>query len=234
MPRLSVVMPAYNEADNIGLALAEIAACVLHTVDDAEVVVIDDGSRDDTAARVTALASDDPRLRLIRQANAGHGPALLRGLREARGEWLLLLDSDRQIGLDRFAETWSLAATVPAVFGVRMIRHDPLHRHWVSKGLRALVTVLFGRTTGDLNVPYKLLHRSVVEAALPLLDDDCLIPSALLAAFVLQRELPFREHPIEHRPRVAGETVLKPWRLARFCARASLHLWSFHRRLRQP
>ena len=90
---VSVVMPAYNVADSIGSALASIAA---QTVKPCEVLVVDDGSTDDTIAAVTPMADqmNGVRLRLFRQSNQGAGAARNRALAQASGEWIAFLDSD--------------------------------------------------------------------------------------------------------------------------------------------
>lgn len=90
-PTVSIIIPAYNAAWSIERTLASVQA---QTLSDFEAFVIDDGSTDATAERVLAAVADDPRFRLIRQANAGVGAARNRGLAEARGRYVANLDSD--------------------------------------------------------------------------------------------------------------------------------------------
>ncbi|MBN9886872.1 glycosyltransferase family 2 protein [Salipiger abyssi] len=95
-PRLSCIIPAYNEAPRIGAVLAAVLDHPLIC----EVIVVDDGSSDGTADRAEALATDAPTLRVIRQPqNGGKSRAVATGIEAARGEHLLLLDSDL-LGLD--------------------------------------------------------------------------------------------------------------------------------------
>jgi glycosyltransferase involved in cell wall biosynthesis len=91
MPLVSVIVPAYNARRHIRAALASALA---QTVSDLEVLVVDDGSRDDTAAIVAMVAARDTRVRLFRQPNAGVAAARNVALRESAGEFLALLDSD--------------------------------------------------------------------------------------------------------------------------------------------
>ena len=88
-PAITVVVPAYNAADTV---VETIQGVLRQTMEDLEVVVVDDGSGDDTAARVEAIA--DPRLRLLRQENGGAAAARNAGIRQARGRWVAFLDSD--------------------------------------------------------------------------------------------------------------------------------------------
>ena len=92
---VSVVMPAFNNADTVGRALASIAA---QTLPPAEVIVVDDGSTDGTAEAVRAMAAamNWVRLRLFRQTNQGAGAARNRAVAAARGTWLAFLDADDQ------------------------------------------------------------------------------------------------------------------------------------------
>jgi glycosyltransferase involved in cell wall biosynthesis len=88
-PLFSVVIPTFNRA---GPVLAAIASALDQSERDLEVIVVDDGSTDDTAAAVAAIA--DPRLRFVRQANGGGSAARNKGIDLAAGRWIAFLDSD--------------------------------------------------------------------------------------------------------------------------------------------
>jgi hypothetical protein len=88
----SIVIPVYNRAKLVQRA---IASCLMQRHPSFEVIVVDDGSTDDTAA--TVAATTDPRVRLIQQPNCGVCPARNRGADEARGEWVVCLDSDDEL-----------------------------------------------------------------------------------------------------------------------------------------
>lgn len=115
-PRTSVVIPAYNHERFIGEALASVQA---QTVDDFEVVVIDDGSSDGTAEVAQAQARLDPRIRVLRQANGGSHAAINRGLAEARGQWIAILNSD-----DRYAPTRLARLLETTADGARFVVSD--------------------------------------------------------------------------------------------------------------
>ena len=228
---MSVVMPAYNEAENIANAFADVAKHIFGVIADAELVFIDDGSRDSTFQVASQYAGLDSRIRVIRQQNAGHGPAVLHGLREARGEYCLLLDSDRQIGLQEFAETWRLIQTCDAVLGVRHRRADPRHRLWLSAALRRGTTFLLGKPVADANAPYKLIRRNTALQAIRLMPEKALIPSILLTMYLHRRHLKVVEQRVPHYARSAGVTTLNLKRLSVFCSKALIELLRFYRRL---
>ena len=124
-PTLSVVMPAYNEEGAIEDAVRDVWEHVFPLVPDAELIVVDDGSRDRTGEILDRLAATEPRLRVIHKANGGHGPAIRTGLDAASGEFVFLIDSDRQIPLIAFPPLWEAARTRDGAFGVSKKRNDP-------------------------------------------------------------------------------------------------------------
>ena len=94
-PAISVVLPAYNEEPNVAQAVAQAAAAMQSIGADYEIVVVDDGSRDNTAAVVEGLVAGTPGLRLVRHpVNQGYGGALRTGFAAAQKEWILLNASD--------------------------------------------------------------------------------------------------------------------------------------------
>lgn len=159
----------------------------------------------------------------MRQRNGGHGPVLVRGIREARGDFCLLLDSDRQIELERLVETWFLRGAHDAVIGVRRRREDPVHRLVLREALR----LACGMRAADANAPYKLVRRTVLLEALATMPAQPRIPSVLLTVYLRRRGARIAEQAVPHRRRVAGEPSLRLGRLVRFCARATTELTRF-------
>ena len=105
-PSLSIVMPAHNEGEHIEQTVREWHGSVVSRVPGSELIVVDDGSTDDTRARLEAARSFVPELRVIpREVNAGHGPAVRTGLEQATGEFVFQTDSDRQFDPEEF---WKL------------------------------------------------------------------------------------------------------------------------------
>jgi dolichol-phosphate mannosyltransferase len=228
---LSVIMPAYNEAACIADAVAEVGRDVLDRVPGAELVVVNDGSKDRTGAILDEIAAADSRVRVIHQPNGGHGRALRTGLDAAHGEYLFLIDSDRQIPLGAFAEFWEEAQLVDGAFGIRVKRNDPPLRLLLTRLIRHALAIVFGAKIHDANIPFKVIRRQVWEEARPLIPADTLAPSLFLAVFAVRTgcAVVFRE--VSHRERETGVVSIRRWKLLKFCSRALAQLIAFHWRL---
>lgn len=232
-PALSVAMPVYNEQGAIVAAIDEIRRDVLERVPRSELVVVNDGSRDGTAALLDQTAVDDGRIRVIHQVNRGHGGALMAALSAARGEYVFLIDSDRQIPLDRFPSAWrAIEQGHDGAFGVRRHRNDPRLRRSLTRMIRYAIRLLFGVWIHDANVPYKLLRRSIWEDAKRCIPDDTLAPSLFLAIHARLKGHDIVETEVVHRDRETGEVSIRRWKLLRFCARGFRQLISFRRCVR--
>jgi dolichol-phosphate mannosyltransferase len=227
---LTVVMPVYNEEGAIVLAVEEVQRHVLDLVPGADLVVVNDGSRDGTGRLLDGIAGRDPRVRAIHQENRGHGGALMAGLGQARGEFVFLIDSDRQILLDDFATAWAHAGRGrDGVFGIRRRRYDPALRLYLSRTIAGVVHLLFGVKLRDANVPYKLLRRSIWLDASKCIPPGTLAPSLFLAIFARKRGHDIVEVDVVHKERETGEVSIKRLKLLKFCAAGLRQMIAFRR-----
>jgi dolichol-phosphate mannosyltransferase len=232
---LTVVVPVYNEAPSIDAVVRD-AVDVARDIagDRAEVLVVDDGSTDATAAIVDALADELPELRVVHQSNAGHGPALLTGFDLAAGQWLGHIDSDDQIPAKELAGLWAGRGDAALVLGVRVDRDDPRHRLVLSRQVRRLVSALAGRPVRDPNVPCKLFAAELWRETRPLLAHDTFAPSISLVLVAARRGRQITEVPVVHRARATGRSSLRPLRLAHAAASATRQTVALVLRLRRP
>ena len=234
---VSVVMPAYNEEGGIETAVAAVQRQVLDRVAGAEAVVVNDGSRDATGALLDKLAAADPRVRVLHTPNGGHGTALMRGLAAARGEYVLLSDSDNQIPLEGFHPLWAAVQNGAGpgrdgAFGVRLVRHDATFRRILTVVIRWSLTLLFGVRIKDANVPFKLVRRSLWLAARPYIPDGTLAPSLFFAVYLKRTGADLAFVDVAHLDRVTGTVSIRRWKLIKFCARGFRQLLSFRRAIR--
>jgi len=229
-PELSLVFPVFDEEGNIGPLLAHSLRLAPLLTQDYEIVVVDDGSRDGSAAIVAAHCRANPRIRLVRHAsNRGYGAALRAGLREARGELVFFTDADLQFDLDEITNLLAHTREFDVVAGYRQPRRDPWPRRLLAWAWGTLVRSLFDLPVRDIDCAFKVFRRHVLDA----------IPIASVGAFVNTEILvrasraTYRIHqvPVSHRRRRYGrQTGARP----RVILRALIELASLYRELRQP
>jgi glycosyltransferase involved in cell wall biosynthesis len=203
---LTVSMPAFNEAENIPGMVADVLRVVPRLVDEFEIIVVDDGSRDETAVVTQTLATQHPQLRLVQhEVNKGYGTAVLTGLTQATKELVFFTDADRQFDLAEIEKLLAKIETADLVVGYRAPRRDPFMRRLNGRGWSWLVTLLFGYTARDIDCAFKLMRRTVIER----LKEDITSGGATFSAEFLVRAkqagFKIAEVPLDgHRPRVAG------------------------------
>jgi len=236
---LSVVMPAYNEEENIEGMLDEVLAAMAPRFPDLEVVVVNDGSADRTGEVVRAYSEAHPQVRLVEhERNLGYGAAVFTALTSATKDWVFWTDSDRQFVLDEIDRLLPFVDEYDLIVGYRAPRKDPPLRVLFGKGWSMLVTILFGYTARDIDCAFKLIRRKVIERVIA---PDVQSRGATFSAELLVRSkragYRIKEVPVSHRPRSAGApTGAKFHVIARAfkeLARFRLQLWQEAQPLRR-
>jgi glycosyltransferase involved in cell wall biosynthesis len=228
-PRLSIVLPAFNEEANIEAAVRHALEAGGRLAPPCEVIAVDDGSRDGTGG---VLARLDPELggRLVvvtHPANRGYGAALRAGFAAARGELVFYTDSDNQFDLGELEGFLPLMERCDAVLGWRIDRQDPALRRLVSGVFNRLSALLLGVPARDLNCSFKLFRGERL-AELPLRSDDFFIDTEIVA--LLHRAgWRWEQRGVRHYPRRAGRSTVRPADVPRTLA-ALARMW---RRLRE-
>jgi len=200
---LTVSMPAYNEAANIAQMVALVRERVSPLVSDFEIIVVNDGSADETGAIVRRLAAQDARVRLIEHpVNQGYGAAVADGIWAASKELVFFTDSDLQFDLSELPQFLSRIGEADMVIGYRYERSDPWVRTLFGHGWSWLVNLMFGYTARDVDCAFKLFRRSVLEAI------EVKSRGAMFSAefLVKAKRAGFKivEEPVSHYPRRAG------------------------------
>jgi glycosyltransferase involved in cell wall biosynthesis len=201
---LTIAMPAYNEADNIAQMIDMARTKVGPLVDDLEVVIVNDGSRDRTGEVIKRVSVQDPRVRLIEHTvNQGYGAAVRDSIWAASKQLVFTTDSDLQFDLGELVRFLPRLQEADMVIGYRHARSDPWHRRFFGHGWSWLVNLLFGYTARDVDCAFKLFKRQVidtirVESHGAMFSAEFLV-RAKLAGFKIVEE------PVSHYPRVAGK-----------------------------
>jgi dolichol-phosphate mannosyltransferase len=203
--RLSLVIPAYNEAAGIRRAVAEADDALARVAPDYEILVVDDGSDDGTADAVTAEAADRPRVRLLRHAaNRGYGAALRTGFEAARFERVAFTDADCQFHLDDLSRLLPLTDAADVAAGYRVGRRDPARRRLLSWGYNTAVRALLGTRVRDVDCALKVFRREALAELLP--ESAGFFVNTEMLARARQRGYRVAETGVRHRPRVSGSS----------------------------
>jgi dolichol-phosphate mannosyltransferase len=201
---VSVVVPVYNEAENVGPLAREVAAALAGW--EFELIFVDDGSTDDTARNVIATRDQGiPQIRLLRHSvRSGQSAAVSNGVRCARAEWIATLDGDGQN--DPADLRQMLAARLdPAnadmrlIVGNRTTRRDTRFRRLQSRIANGVRRRLLGDGTPDTGCGIKLMHRETY-CALPQFDHM----HRFLPALFQRAGAQVMSIPVNHRPRLRG------------------------------
>jgi dolichol-phosphate mannosyltransferase len=236
LPSLSVVLPAYNEAANLPTAVGRCLTVLPTVAEKFEVIVVDDGSVDDTWEVAAGLVVENhPRVRLLRHArNAGYGAAILTGFGAATGEYLFFTDADNQYDISELEWFAPLAATNDVVLGFRVYRYDRVLRSIVSWIYNRLVGVLFRVRVRDIDCSFKLFRREVIER-IAVESHDFFVDTELVAR-ARKWNYSIAERGVRHYPRVAGQTTVRPSDIPRTLATVA-RMWQriyFPRRSQLP
>jgi dolichol-phosphate mannosyltransferase len=201
---LSVVIPVKNEADNVAPVVEEICAALDDLVE-YEILYVDDGSDDATAAEILRLAGEIPRVRLLRhRQNYGQSSAICTGVRAARAAWIATLDGDGQNDPADIPAMWRLARQAAAsppllISGYRQSRQDSWSKRCASRIANTIRGRLLGDRTPDTGCGLKLFPRSLF-LELPRFDHM----HRFLPALVLREGGRVLSVPVNHRPRRRG------------------------------
>ena len=225
-PSISLVLPAHDEAENIGRILSQAQEVLPRISKEHEIIVVDDGSRDETARMVMRFQG----VRLLRhERNRGYGAALRTGLQSARMGWVFFTEADHQFDLNDLAELLAVSADADIVAGYRSPRRDPRVRRLLGWGWGCLVRWLFGLDIRDVDCAFKLFRRQVlteipIESVGAFVNTEILV-RASAAGFRI------RKIPVRHFPRAAGSpSGARP----RVILRAVRELLKLRRRLPRP
>lgn len=204
---LSVVVPVYNEAENIGPLIAEIRAA-LDGRYAYEVIYVDDGSQDGSAQILAELQPATPQLRVLRHSRScGQSTAIHTGVRAARAEWIATLDGDGQNDpadiplLLRALDDPQRPANLQLVGGWRRARKDSALKRFSSRVANGVRSRLLGDATPDTGCGLKLFRRERF-LELPYFDHM----HRFLPALVLRSGGAVASVEVNHRPRTRGQS----------------------------
>jgi glycosyltransferase involved in cell wall biosynthesis len=234
LPSVALFMPAFNEAANlVGVVTKAYEFFDGVGIEKRAVIVVDDGSTDDTGDVVESLKHTYPVEVVSHPVNAGYGRALRSGLAAALAtgcEWIAYCDSDGQFNPGDLALLLVAAHShdVNVVLGVRAKRADNLARRAAGRMWHGISRLVLRFDAEDVDCGFKLMHRSAVGSIVDQLQSDYAAISPELLARLYRDGQKFVEVPVPHYPRVNGtQTGLK----ARVVIRSFIDLYNIRQEL---
>jgi len=201
---VSVILPAYNEEKNLRHPVDSARMVLSQIATDWEIIVVDDGSTDGTAAVCEDLVAECAKIRVIRHSsNRGYGAALKSGILAARHELIFFTDADGQFDLRELERLVEWADEYDIVMGYRDKRRDPWHRLVNAFSWNVLIRLVFGVRVRDIDCAFKLFRRAVFDQV------QIRSAGAMINAEILAQATRFgmrmREIKVSHYPRCYGK-----------------------------
>ena len=201
---ISAFFPCHNEGENVERVIGNALEHLPAIADEFEILIVNDGSTDDTAARAEAIGETDSRVRVVSHpTNLGYGRALRTGFESARGDLIFCADGDGQFSLDDLPPVVDALNDHGFVLGYRVNRADPFYRRLNAWLWGLSVRFLLGFRVQDLDCGFKLYRREAVPV-----EDFISGRGAAISAELIARALrgghTFTQVGVTHYPRQAG------------------------------
>lgn len=208
MDTLYIVMPAYNEEENIESVVRSWYPVLKGKSESSRLVIADSGSRDRTHEILEQLRSGDfPQLEILHTDNQYHGPkviALYKYAIASGADYIFQTDSDGQTDPEEFGAFWKARRKYAGIFGNRKVRGDGKDRAFVEKVVCALVLLYFGVKIPDANAPFRLMKAQTVAKYIDKMPEDYNLPNIMMTTYFAYYREPTAFRTISFKPRQAG------------------------------
>ncbi len=202
---ISVFLPALNEQENIKTCIQSVQKYLAKRFKDWEILVISNGSRDNTTKIVREFARRDKHIKSIDNKKLGYGLALRSGFSNSSKELIFYTDADNQFNIEDMDVLLPLINRYDIVSGYRIKRKDPLMRIFIGWVYNMLIRILFNLKVRDVDASFKLYKREVFEkmslkANTGLIDAEVLIKAR-------KKGFKIGQIGVKHYPRMKGRTI---------------------------
>lgn len=206
---LSIVYPAYNEADNLPALLNKTLETLKQLDISYEIIVVNDGSKDQTQDILSRFKLTYPDIFHIitHEKNIGYGQSLKDGFLAANGTYVFYTDSDLQFDLNELLDFYALRDPKTLVIGYRQHRQDPPLRLFLAKGYRQLIKLFFSLNVKDIDCAFKLFPKSLFQT-IEIVSKQFLIDAEILIK-AKKNNYSFIERPVKHYSRLHGNSSIQ-------------------------
>lgn len=205
---LSVFFPAYNEEGNIEATVRK-AIKVLEDLklQKYEVIIIDDGSKDNTGKIADELAKYNDKIKVVHQLNGGYGCALRAGFQNAKFDWVVYTDADGQFDFSEVTKFIEKVAEADIIYSYKIKRKDNFFRVLAAKGWGLSLFLFFGLKVWDVDTGFKMVSRRVLEKISPLVSTRGGMINAELVIKAQRAGFKVAQVAVHHYPRLSGQST---------------------------
>jgi len=221
---ISIIFPAYNEEKNIAATVNDAFSFAKENFNDFEIIVVNDGSKDNTCEEVQKIAKKTKKIKLINnRVNLGYGATVWRGLKAAKSDLIFFSDADRQFDIKEIKKILRQVEKYDVVVGFRRKRQDSYLRKLNAFGWKLLIRLMLNLRIRDIDCAFKLFKREVIEK-LKIKSTGATF-SAELIYEVKKTGFSILEVPVNHYPRLEGKPTGAKLSVI---SKAFRELWGFY------
>lgn len=207
MNSLFIVMPAYNEEDNIETVVKQWYPILEGKDENSRLVIADSGSNDSTHDILLKLKRECPKIEILSDTGKQHGPkviALYDFAIKQGADYIFQTDSDGQTNPDEFKAFWNLRKSYNGIFGHRSVRGDGKFRAFVERVVCFLLKLYFGVSVPDANAPFRLMKTEIVKKYLHKMPKDYNLPNIMMTTYFVHYKESVIFKTITFKPRQGG------------------------------
>ncbi|MEK7534617.1 MAG: glycosyltransferase family 2 protein [Patescibacteria group bacterium] len=224
-PSLSIFFPFWNEEKNIEKVVRNAIPVAQKVVEEWEIIMVDDGSSDDTLKIAKELASSNPNLVVVsHQPNRGYGAALKDGFRNAKYDVIVFTDGDGQFDFSEVSRFIEKIDKADMVMGYREKRLDHPFRRFLMNLLKVWDFVFFGFYYKDIDCGFKMFKKKLLQRLMPFKSEGAMITTEILAK-AKKKGLKIAQVKVTHYPRQFGDQSGGNMRVILRAIKESFALW---------
>lgn len=234
---LVLVIPAYNEEGCIKDVIPHWINGISKYVDPDKfkLLVVNDGSKDNTGKLLNELAETHPNLIVKHQLNGGHGNAVVNGYKlaiEMNPNYVFQTDSDDQFDVNDFIKFWEKREKSDFILGFREVRHDDPFRLLITRILRFSLFFIYGVYIKDANIPFRLIKTSFLSKLIQSLPAKTpFAPNIFISVMAKKAKQEIFNIPVFHKERETGEVSIRHFKLLKVCYQSFKELLDFRIKL---
>ena len=229
--QLGIIIPVYNEQEIIEKVINDWSFVAKKF--DGSLIVINDGSSDNSLKILNKLKKNNNRLFIINKKNSGHGPTIYNGYKFALKKnfnFIFQVDSDDQFFTKDFFKIWLLRNSNSLILGFRKKRHDSFHRLIITRLLKYLNLIIFRNYVSDANIPYRLIGYNFLKKNIKYVNSRSLAPN-ILFSIKAAKDDKLKSVIVSHKERLTGQVWIVKFKLIKFIFKVFIEIIYFKKKI---